>query len=179
MIKKLLPLLLLILIGCSKTPVNGKLLEYSSKGYYHRNTGEIFSGYVFNFGINNDEEGYIKNGKRHGTFKSYHTGQYQDGRLKKESTYKNGKLHGTRKEYIGHGKELRTWNESEYKDGKRHGVSTLYTRDDDREIVVSGTYINGEPFDGTFEQTTFDGFSEFKHYIETYRDGEKISSIKY
>ena len=72
MIKKLLPLLLLILIGCSEPePLNYGLLEERYGVHYRKDTNEIYSGPVFN--IDGRSKGYIKKGKWDGEFEFYHS----------------------------------------------------------------------------------------------------------
>ena len=126
MIKKLLlPLLLLILIGCSEPeppgPLNYELLEKRDGIYYKKN--RIYTGPVFNLVpvtrmdtyrrdlANIKNEGYIKNGKLDGLSKYY----YENGQLKEELTYNNGKEDGPFKEYYDNGQLKK---EETYEDGK-------------------------------------------------------------
>ena len=145
--KKLLPLLLLILIGCSEPePINGKLLEYSSKWYYHKSTGEIYTGYVYEFwdnwtsdGVDGVEEGYIKNGKRHGTFTSHFVLWDGDTPRKKERDFKNGELEMVR---VYH-KNGKLFFEEPYKNRRKHGTKKFY--DTETGQLKSGyIYKNGK-----------------------------------
>ena len=64
-IKKLLPLFLLIMIGCSEPePLNYQLLVERDGVHYIKDTNDIYSGPVFN--IEGKSTGYIKKGKWNG-----------------------------------------------------------------------------------------------------------------
>ena len=103
MIKKLLPLLLLILIGCSEP--EPEILEYKSlvtrDGLHYRfDNDELYTGPVINIyknGINQDSwfdgkknKGYIKEGLFDGPFKSY----YENGQIQVEVNFKDGVYEG-------------------------------------------------------------------------------------
>ena len=115
MIKKLLPLLLLILIGCSSPePLNYGLLVERDGVHYRTDTNEIYSGPVFNIKSPYNlgkSEGTLKKGRFHGTFKSY----YENGQLRSEGTLKDGKEDGPYKDYYDNGQ---LESEKTYKDGK-------------------------------------------------------------
>ena len=116
--KKLLPLLLLILIGCSEPePLNYELLEERDGVHYRKDTNEIYSGPVFN--IDGKSEGTLKKGKFHGTFKIY----YENGQLKVEGTFKHGKPDGPVKYYHSNG-QLHI--EETFKDDKLDGPFKNY-----------------------------------------------------
>ena len=96
--KKLLPLLLLIFIGCSSPePQNFQQLVLRDGLYYLKDSNEIFSGPVFN--IDGKSEGYIKKGKFNGLYNSY----YDNGQLKEELIFKNGLLSKNSKVYHPNG----------------------------------------------------------------------------
>ena len=83
--KKLLPLFLLILIGCSEPePIDYEMLVERDGVHYRTDTNEIFSGPVFN--INGKSEGFIKNGKFNGKYRSF----YDSGQLENELSIENG-----------------------------------------------------------------------------------------
>ena len=89
--KKLLPLLLLILIGCSEPePLNYGLLQERDGVHYRKDTNEIYSGSVKSYYDDGQlkQEGTFNNGKRDGPYTSY----YENGKLKEERTYKDGEL---------------------------------------------------------------------------------------
>ena len=113
MIKKLLPLLLLILIGCSEpepfsVPINdGNIITYHE-------TGQII-----------EEKNFNEKGELHGIYKSY----FEDGFVEHQGMMKNGKKDG---EWIVYYDE--PYNSSEnrklfvrnFKDGKLFGMWTSY-----------------------------------------------------
>jgi len=119
--KKLLPLLLLILIGCSKEPINkepinmNEMLVERNDVYYTRDTNQPYSGPVFTLYENGqlEWEGTLKNGIENGPFKTY--SKYYNGPLSIEGTYKDGELDGTYKSYYPNG-QLK--EEGTIKDGK-------------------------------------------------------------
>ena len=108
MIKKLLPLLLLILIGCSSPepePINMETMLIERNGvYYSKDTNQPYSGPVFS--LYPDEEFYLlfeevtlKDGKPDGPYKSY----YENGQIQYEGTFKDGKPDGPYKFYHDNG----------------------------------------------------------------------------
>ena len=115
--KKLLPLLLLILIGCSNPePLNFHLLEERDGVYYREDTNEIHSGPVFTLYPDEKfhiifEESTLKDGKLHGSYKSY----YENGQIQEEGTFKDDKKNGLWKSYHENGKVKL---EEIYKDGE-------------------------------------------------------------
>ena len=133
--KKLLPLLVLILIGCSEPePIDYEMLVERDGLYYKKNTNEVYSGPVFN--INGQtSEGYIKKGKEHGKFEFY----YSNGQLQLEGTWKDGKSDGLWKGYYENG-QLEV--ERTYKDGKENGLYKSYY--DNGQLKEERTYKDGE-----------------------------------
>ena len=89
MIKKLLPLLLLILIGCSNTIEE---VEEKDGLYYIQNTDTLYSGYWKKYYPNGEVEveGNFKEGKKDGYWFYY----YDDGSKQRELDYKDGKRFG-------------------------------------------------------------------------------------
>ena len=96
--KKILLLLLLILIGCSKNGV------YET---YYDDSNQLYSVETY------------KNGQLDGPYQSF----YDNGILKEDSNYKNGKLHGSYKLYYSNGIKQTIAN---YKNGKLDGVHKSY-----------------------------------------------------
>ena len=116
--KKLLPILLLILIGCSEPePMDIKNLNFRNEKYYYVNSDEPYSGPIFLLGNNGQliQEGTFKNGVKEGYFKYYN----DNGQVWNEITYKDGKQDGSYKIYYDNGQleEERT-----YKDRKKDGL---------------------------------------------------------
>tara|TARA_B100000965_G_C19027122_1_gene513614 strand:- start:24 stop:518 length:495 start_codon:yes stop_codon:yes gene_type:complete len=163
--KKLLPLLLLILVGCSKDPLNYQLLTERDGVHYRKDTNEIFSGPVFN--IEGKSTGSIKKGKWNGKFEFYHS----NGQLRMYRTYKDGVIiDGPVRSYYENGQLS---YEVTMKDGKEDGPLKLY-------------YENGQlSYDETYKNGKKDGL--LKSYYEngqlkeesTYKDGELIEQKEY
>ena len=111
--KKILPLLLLILIGCSKEPVYRDSLNFRNETFYTLNSNQPYSGPVIDLYKNGQlkMEATIKDGKLDGPYKTY----YDNGQLAGEGTYKDGKLDGLQKLHYNNG---RLKKEETYKDGK-------------------------------------------------------------
>ena len=89
--KKILLLLLFILIGCSKEPINmDEMLIERDQVYYTKDTNQPYSGPVFSLHENGQlqAEGTLKDGKEDGPFKSY----YENGQLENEGTFKDGEI---------------------------------------------------------------------------------------
>ena len=97
--KKLLPLILLILIGCSEPePLNYQLLTERDGVHYRKDTNKIYSGPVFNI-YGELSEGYIKNGEFDGTVKFF----YSNGQTSEEFTFKKNKSNGPFKYFLENG----------------------------------------------------------------------------
>ena len=159
MIKKLLPLLLLILIGCSEPePLNYGLLVKKDGVHYRTDTNEIYSGPVFN--IDGKSEGTLKKGKFHGPFKSYHP----NGQLQGEGTFKDGKEDGPFKSYYKNGQLV---GEGTYKDGKEDGPFKTYYSNG--QLGLEKTFKDGQ-LNGPFIWYDINGKIEYKG---TYKDNEK------
>ena len=169
--KKLLPLLLLILIGCSEPePLNYGLLQERDGVHYRKDTNEIYSGPVFN--IKGKSTGYVKNGKWNGEFEFYHSngqlngiGSYKDrdgSDLGNTGIPKSGR-EGLWKFYYENGQLSQ---EGTWKDGKPDGPFKWYY--DNGQLKEEGTYNNGKR-DGTWIYYDDDG--QLRE-VETYKDGE-------
>ena len=112
--KKLLPLLLLILIGCSEPePIDIDTLNFRNDTYYPINSDEPYSGPVFLLYENGQpkQEGTVKRGKWDGPYKTY----YDNGQIKQEGTYKDGKMDGLMTWWYKTGQKT---TEKIYKDGE-------------------------------------------------------------
>ena len=137
--KKLLPLLILILIGCSEPePINTLILRNNT--YYLKNSDKPYTGPVF--------ESYsgkliiYKNGKKELTYKDGKPlskfNYYKNGQLKDQSTYKNGELDGLYKSYYENG-QLK--DESTYKNGELIWYKSYY---ENGQLKVWESFIDGE-----------------------------------
>ncbi len=119
--KKLILLLLLILIGCSKEPVNRDNLNFRNGTFYILNSDQPYSGPVFGLYQNGrlKSEGNIKDGLLHGPYKTY----YYNGQVNEEGTYKDGKLDGLFKVYNSENGQLKlegTWKDGELIESKEY-----------------------------------------------------------
>ena len=103
--KKLLPLLLLILIGCSSPepePINmNEMLIEKYYVYYTKDTNQPYSGPVFSLHENGQLkiEVTLKNGEFDGPYKEY----YENGQLRSDETYKDGNMDGPYIRYYSNG----------------------------------------------------------------------------
>ena len=199
--KKLLPLLLLILIGCSNPePLNFHLLEERDGVYYREDTNEIHSGPVFTLYPDEKfhiifEESTLKDGKLHGSYKSY----YENGQIQEEKTYNNGVLDGPFKFYNLDGK---IEEEGTMKSDKIYGYYKQYeylNGDNYDKLSFEITLKNGIPNgpsksyyengqiqeEGTFKDDKKNGLWKSYHengkvkLEEIYKDGELIESKEY
>ena len=113
--KRVLLIGLLLIVGCSKEPINYKTSLIERDGVYYTNdTNEPYSGKVFSL--------------------------YSDGKKKDEGSIKDGKMISkTKWEYYENGqKEV----ESTYKDGERDGVWTSWYENGQK--MEEGTFKDGE-----------------------------------
>ena len=171
--KKLLPLLLLILIGCSSPepePLNYELLERRDGVHYRKDTNEIYSGPVFNLDgtWSGKSEGTLKEGKFYGTLKFY----YWDGELQQEIITKNG-LQVKSTIYHLYGRHEFTLKE--YKEGiiKYHGPWKTYFKNG--QLESEGTYKDGK-FDGPVKYYNENGqLEEEKTFKNGVREGPFVS----
>ena len=92
--KKLLLIVLplLLIVGCSKEPINYETLIEKGGLRYHPDTKELYSGKVFknHMGGKTEFEGSYKDGKREGKWTEW----YKNGLKEYECTYKDGKRDG-------------------------------------------------------------------------------------
>jgi len=82
---------LLLIVGCSKEPINIETTLVERDGiYYTRDTNKPYSG--LGFSLYDDgkkkEEGTYKNGKKDGKWTEWHA----NGQIKEETTYKDGDI---------------------------------------------------------------------------------------
>jgi len=142
-VKKLLPILVLILIGCSEPePIDIDKLNYRGEIYYKVNSSEPYSGDVFSVYPNGQYQRYgnLKNGKFVGSVKYFHV----NGQLESEEMYENGKLKRVSKFFLENGQ---LESEEMYENGKLNGVSKFFL--ENGQLVEEGNYIN-DLKDGTY-----------------------------
>ena len=102
---------LLLIVGCSKEPINYKTSLVKRDGVFYTNdTNKSYSGKVFSLYSDGKkkDEGSIKDGKRNGLWTEWYT----DGHKKSEGTYKDGKRNGL-------------WTTEFYTDGQKMGEETF------------------------------------------------------
>ena len=136
--KKILLLLLFILIGCSKEPINmDEMLIERDQVYYTKDTNQPYSGPVFSLHENGQlqAEGTLKDG----TLDGFGRGYYKNGQLQAEVSMKDNKLDGSFKLYHENG-QLSI--EATFKDGKEDGVSKVY--DENGQVLSEALYKDGE-----------------------------------
>ena len=138
MIKKLLPLLLLILIRCSDEPVKFEdlRLNINDLKYYSRITNEPYSGKVVSIYDNGNlrENGFLKEGKLEGEYEYY----YSNGNIFEFIIYKSGKPQKSTRYHING--EIRS--EGFFQDGELHGILKIY--DENGVLIEERTYKDGE-----------------------------------
>ena len=82
---------LLLIVGCSKEPINIEITLVERDGiYYTRDTNKPYSG--LGISLYDDgkkkEEGTYRNGKKDGKWTKWHA----NGQIKEETTYKDGDI---------------------------------------------------------------------------------------
>tara|TARA_B100001013_G_C24487158_1_gene393662 strand:- start:37 stop:450 length:414 start_codon:yes stop_codon:yes gene_type:complete len=111
----LIVLPLLLIVGCSKEPINyEETLNYRDGVYYTKDTNQPYSGPVFSLDGNgrNKRESILEDGKMI-TYIDFRW--YENGQKKEETTYKDGKPDGL---YTGWWKNGQKKYEVTFKDGK-------------------------------------------------------------
>jgi antitoxin component YwqK of YwqJK toxin-antitoxin module len=119
--KRVLLIGLLLIVGCSKEPINYETLIEKDGLKYHPETKELYSGKVFQnrMGGEKEFEGSYKDGEKDGLW----TWWYEDGQKRKEETYKDGKRDGLLTGWYENGQK---WYEEIYKYGELDGKSTFW-----------------------------------------------------
>ncbi len=91
--KRVLLIGLLLIVGCSKEPINYETSLIERDGVYYTNdTNEPYSGKVFSLYSDGkkNKEGTFKDGKEDGLW----TRWYEKGQKRQEGTFKDGKEDG-------------------------------------------------------------------------------------
>ena len=171
--KKLLPLLLLILIGCSEPePIEFSELVVRDNIHYTFKDDKVYTGEVINFDtyystqqgkyLSNKSRGYIENGKFNGPFKIYR----DDGILSKEGNYLNGEYEGLITNY----NNQNLFSEENYTNGVKNGEFKSYSFDG--ELRSFEYYINGEK-NGEFVEYWEGGTSKIiTNYLNDKKEGK-------
>jgi len=137
--KKLILILPLLIVGCSKEINSDQLVERNGI-IYEVNSQIPFSGrevhYHENFQLQG--KGNFKDGERHGPLEYY----YENGQLEAKANYKDGELNGPLENYHENGQLEAKAN---YKDGELNGLWESYY--ENGELVSKYCYRNGENLD--------------------------------
>ena len=132
---------------------------------YYRNstifTGEIDGG---------DDRGSIKNGKREGSWETYH----DNGQLRSKGDFKNGKKEGSWETYHDNGQLEGTGT---YRNDRKEGAWKFYH--DNGQLEGTGTYKNNKK-EGAWKfftpQGTTGNSASYERYMSgTYKNGKKVS----
>ena len=166
--KKLLLITLLLIVGCSKEPINYETTLIERDGVFYTNdTNEPYSGPVFSLYDDGKkkEEGTYKDGKEDGLWSYW----YENGKKEQEGTFKDGEKDGKWTyryppvEIYGHPDELViTKEEGTYKDGEKDGKWTFWN------------YKGEKKGEGTFKDGKKDGLWSY-----SYDDEQKILDVTF
>ena len=156
---------LLLIVGCSKEPINYETTLVNREGVFYTNdTNKPYSGQVFSLyedGKKKDE-GSLKDGKM---ISKTEWKWYKNGQKWSEGTFRDGKVDGLFKWWYENGQKKK---EVTFKDGREDGLMTSWY--DNGNKSSKRTYKDGE-FDGLETYWHING----KKYRETtYTDGKLI-----
>jgi len=185
--KKILLIILLLIVGCSKEPINRQKLVERDLLYYKKETNKPYSGPVYEIHKNGQikYEATLMNGMESGDY----TNWYENGQISEKGTFsiKNGignfirwdengyvseKVtynHGiaTRIVFYDNGDKMWEWTE---RSGEKYGLSIRWYGDGQKKDEVN--YVNGKPH-GIWTFWDYDG-QKFRQ--EIWENGEWISS---
>ena len=120
--KKALLITLLLIVGCSKEPINYETTLVERDGvYFTKDTNKPYSAPVFSLYKDGEkkEDGNIKDGKKDGLWNTW----YGNGQKRYEKTYKEGKEDGRWNQWYRNGQKK---SEETYKDGELDGLLTTW-----------------------------------------------------
>ena len=182
---------LLLIVGCSKEPINYETTLVERDGvFYTKDTNKPYSGDVFSLDKNGEieEEKTLKNGI---VWNGKWTEWYENGQKKLEGTFKDGERDGLVTSWFENGQK--GW-EGTYKDGEPDGLVTQWKangqkklegtfKDGERDGLYTFWYDNGQKqFEGIYKEGERNGLSTNwyengqKKVEVTFKDGEFISS---
>ena len=178
--KKTLLITLLLIVGCSKEPINYETTLVDGDGvYYTEDTVKPYSGEVFSLyelGGRKKSETTLKDGKLDGLWTSWYWNQKKE----KEGTYKDGRLDGEWTYYTltGNGKYSITYTISDYDSIKfTDNLETYYA-----DFIVPNIYeahilgLPTVPRDYSNANGTYllvpDGYRKFPIAFRTFKDGK-------
>ncbi len=169
----LIVLPLLLVVGCSKEPINyEETLNERDGVFYTKDSNKPYSGLVFSIHSNGfySEQGTLEDGKKHGLWIQ----NYENSKLYIEENYNYGVKNGSFKKYDRNGEELEISN---YLNGQYHGECKFIFPHFREEY--SGNYINGKR-DGEWKLINKDNINrdtwEYIPTIYTYKNGIEIPS---
>ena len=164
--RKILLITLLLIVGCSKEPINyEETLNERDGVFYTKDTNKPYSGQVFSLYDDGKKkgEGTIKDGKMISKTEWEYN---RNGQKSSERTYKDGEFHGLRTIWFENGqmKYKGTW-----KNGKQDGLSTRWYENGQKDMEL--TFKDGRQ-DGLWTSWYENGQ---KRDEVTFKDGEEIS----
>ena len=114
--KKILLIVLVLIAGCAKEPIDLKTLERKNGVAYTKDTNEPYTGAVFTLYSSGEKkrEGYLKDGELDGKYTWY----LKSGQMYEEGNYKDGKKDGKYTHYYENGQIYDILN---WKDGELNG----------------------------------------------------------
>ena len=144
---------LLLILGCSKEPINENSLLDRNGVKYQQDSQKPYSGKVFRLYENGEKklEGSYKDGKEDGVW----TYWYENGQKSSEGNYKYGEYDGLQTSWYENGQKS---FEGNYKYGEYDGLHTVWYEDGQKKWEL--TYYNGKE-DGL---ATFWGKNDEKEY---------------
>jgi len=157
---------LVLIVGCSKEPINYETLIDKDGLKYHPDTKELYSGKVFTnyIGGKTNLEGSYKDGKENGLWTEW----YENGQKKKKETYKDGEEVGKWTYWYENGQKMKG-ETYRYRDGEEVGKWTQWYENGQKMYEVN--YKDGWK-DGLYTSWYKNG-QKLKE--ETYKDGKLIS----
>ena len=181
-----------LLMGCSKEPVNIDTLVSRNDIYYSINSDVPYSGRVFSTYINGQNEfvGTLKNGHEEGLL----THWYENGQKQTEEYYKQGVLNGSFVLWYENGQKK---IEGEYLDGEYDGLLKFWYESGNKEserlvnskdtsVVINGWWENGNISTvGQFKNEEKDGVWIYRNRMgkitseKRYKNGELINTKNY
>jgi len=162
--KKILLIVIVLIAGCSKEPINVRILEQIDNVMYTKDTNKLYSGAVFSLYKDGQKkwEGNLEGGKQIGKWTKY----YESGNKKIEENYQDGKIQGKYTEYYENGqmKYIREYaTEKEYNNDE--GLLISYWAKTGEQLVTNG---NG----GISWFDEYDNLVKEEFYIEGKKDGK-------
>ena len=182
---------LLLIVGCSKEPINYETTLVEREGVFYTNdTNEPYSGKVFSLYLDGKkkDEGTLKDGRM---ISRTEWSWFENGQKMSEETFKDGKLDGLSTEWYENGQKK---FEEFYRDSLLNGLVKYWYENGQKEF--EGTYKNGKQdglytvwyengqkkYESTYKNGKEDGFftmwyeSGQKNIEGTYKNGKYISS---